>query len=171
MPDIWQSKIVGHDRVAPDQLLAHPMNFRGHPARQREALRGAIAEVGFVRSVTVNKQTGNIVDGHARVVEAIETGQPTIDVEYVDLTPAEEAMALATFDAIGQLATVDAGSLDALLKDVRATSDVLQSMINDVATDAGLDPPDFQPASEDAQSRLDRKASVVCPECKHEFTP
>jgi hypothetical protein len=31
--------------------------------------------------------------------------------------------------------------------------------------------PDFQPGSEDDQGRLDEKAKITCPECKHEFTP
>jgi hypothetical protein len=30
--------------------------------------------------------------------------------------------------------------------------------------------PDFQPAGEDDQSRLDRKKEITCPECGHEFT-
>jgi hypothetical protein len=29
--------------------------------------------------------------------------------------------------------------------------------------------PDFQPVSEDQQSRLDEKAKTTCPECGHEF--
>jgi hypothetical protein len=31
--------------------------------------------------------------------------------------------------------------------------------------------PDFQPGTEDDQGRLDEKAKITCPECKHEFTP
>jgi ParB-like chromosome segregation protein Spo0J len=31
--------------------------------------------------------------------------------------------------------------------------------------------PDFEPGTEDEQGRLDEKAKVTCPECKHEFTP
>jgi hypothetical protein len=31
--------------------------------------------------------------------------------------------------------------------------------------------PDFQPGSEDDQGRLDEKAKITCPECKHEFAP
>ena len=30
---------------------------------------------------------------------------------------------------------------------------------------------DFQPAMEEEQGRLDRKAPITCPECGHEFTP
>ena len=65
-PNVWQSRIVGHSRVDPESLVANPHNFRKHPLEQRDALSAAISEVGFVRSVTVNKTTGNLVDGARR---------------------------------------------------------------------------------------------------------
>ncbi len=47
----WQNKIIGHELVAPDQLLAHPLNFRVHPKHQQDALKGVIAEIGYIKSV------------------------------------------------------------------------------------------------------------------------
>ena len=90
---IWASKIVGHDRVDPNSLVANPYNHRKHPQKQRDALAAAIREVGFIRSVTVNKRTGNVIDGHERLVQAIESGQPEIDVEYVDLSEEDKRKA------------------------------------------------------------------------------
>jgi DNA modification methylase len=134
----WESKIVGHDRVAPDQLLAHPMNWRTHPQSQREALRAAIEELGYIRSVTVNKRTGNLVDGHERVWQALTSEQPFIDVEYVDLSPEDELKALATMDPISELATVDKGKLDELLRDVQTGSEALAGLLSDMAKQNGL---------------------------------
>jgi hypothetical protein len=37
--------------------------------------------------------------------------------------------------------------------------------------DTLLGGPDFEPVSEDKQSRLDQKKKVTCPECGHEFAP
>jgi ParB-like chromosome segregation protein Spo0J len=37
--------------------------------------------------------------------------------------------------------------------------------------DGANDAPDFQPASEDEQGRLDRKNPLCCPACGHEFVP
>lgn len=135
---VWNSKIVGHDRVAPDQLLAHPMNWRTHPQSQRDALRAAIEEVGYIRSVTVNKRTGNLVDGHERVWQALTSEQPFIDVEYVDLSPEEELKALATMDPISELATVDREKLEALLRDVQTGSAELAGLMSDLAKQNGL---------------------------------
>lgn len=137
-PALWQSKIVGHGKVAPDQLVANPLNFRVHPQAQRDALEAAIAEVGFIRSVTVNKRTGNLVDGHERVWQALKTEQPTIDVEYVDLSEDEEKKALATLDPISELAHIDKGQLDLLLRDVNTGSEALQQMFADMTEKAGL---------------------------------
>ncbi len=134
----WKSKIVGHAKVAPDQLVANPLNFRTHPMAQREALAAAIEEVGFIRSVTVNQRTGNLIDGHERVWQALQGEEPEIDVEYVDLSEEEEKKALATMDPISELAQVDSAKLDELLRDVNTGSAALQEMLSDLAKNAKL---------------------------------
>ena len=67
----WKSRIVVHGRAAPGSLVANPLQHRTHPAKQSELLADSIGEVGFLRSVTVNKTAGNLVDGHERVEQAI----------------------------------------------------------------------------------------------------
>ncbi len=103
---------------APDQLLANPANWRIHPKTQQDALAGALDAVGWVQQVLVNKRTGFVVDGHARVALAISRGEPTVPVLYVDLAPDEEALVLATLDPIGAMAGRDDEKLKALLADV-----------------------------------------------------
>lgn len=83
---------MGSGEEAPDQLLAHPSNWRSHPKAQQQALAGMLGEVGWVQQVLVNRRTGHLVDGHRRVEEALSHGQPTIPVLYVDLDPDEEAL-------------------------------------------------------------------------------
>jgi hypothetical protein len=142
LPGQWDSRIVGHGRVAPDQLVANPNNFRTHPQAQRDALRDAISEIGFLKSVTVNKRSGNLIDGHERVWQALKTDQPWIDVEYVDLSDAEEKLALATLDPIAAMARMDKEALDLLLQDVATGSEALQAMLAELAEDAGIMPGD-----------------------------
>jgi len=43
--------VVGYDVLAPDQLLANPQNFRHHPAKHREALRGSLNELAVIAPV------------------------------------------------------------------------------------------------------------------------
>ena len=65
------------------------------------------------------------------------------------------------------LAMWDEEGLQRVLGEVPDAGELLASLdADDVA--ALLDGPDFEPASADDQSRLDRKKSVTCPACGHE---
>lgn len=128
MASKWESKIVGHAKVRADQLLANPFNHRLHPKEQRKVVAESIDEIGFVKSVIVNQATGHIVDGHERVMQALGVGDDTlVDVEYVKLTPDEERKALLLLDASSELATVDAGQLTELVRDLSWSSNDLES--------------------------------------------
>ena len=124
----WRNRIVGTGEEAPDQLLANPKNWRTHPVNQREALRGALDQVGWVQQVMVNRVTGHIVDGHARVEEALTRGEASVPVLYVELEPHEEDVVLATLDPIGALATRDDERLRMLLAEVEFDSEALRAM-------------------------------------------
>ncbi len=129
----WTNRIVDHGEVDPATIAAHPRNWRAHPKAQAAALLGAIHDVGVVRSVTINRRTGFLVDGHLRVALAIQEGQASIPVEYVDLSEAEELEALATLDPIGALATADREKLDELLRDVQSGEAAVQAMLAEIA--------------------------------------
>ncbi len=135
----WQNRIVGHGEEDPEQLLANPRNWRIHPRAQQAALEGAIADIGFIRSVTVNRVTNCVLDGHLRVALAIRNGEKTIPVEYVELTEREEAEAMATLDPIAAMAAADRDQLDALLRDVQTGDAAVQAMLVELAKDSGLD--------------------------------
>lgn len=142
-----------------------------HPGPQRDALRGSLDSVGWVQQVMVNRVTGHVVDGHARVEEALSRGEPAVPVLYVELTEEEEALVLATLDPIGAMAQSDRERLTQLLHDIDTDSVALTAMLAGLAEREGIIPPDFQPVGIDEQGRLDQKAMVVCPSCGHEFTP
>jgi DNA modification methylase len=146
-PGTWQRRIVGQGDEAPDQLLANPLNWRVHPRVQQDALRGVLREVGLVQQVVVNTQTGHLVDGHLRVQLALQEGQPTVPVLYVDLTEAEEHLVLATLDPIAALATADKAVLDNLLDGLEAKSDAVAALLQAVASGGTLR--DFDPYAPD----------------------
>lgn len=171
MTNTWQNRIVREADEAPDQLLANPRNFRIHPRPQQQALSGVLSEVGWVQRVLVNERTGHVIDGHLRIELALSRGEPTVPVTYVDLSPEEEALVLATFDPISALAVTDKAQLDALLREVNTGDQSVMAMLSDLAMREGITAPDFQPVGIDEQGRLDQKKRVTCPECGHEFTP
>jgi len=132
------NRIIGHGEEAVDQLLANPLNYRLHPDNQQQALAGAIDDIGFIRSVTVNKRTGRVVDGHLRVTLAARSGVETLPVEYVDLDEAEEAQALLSLDPIAAMAASDKAKLDELMRAVQSDDERVQQMMADIAESEGI---------------------------------
>lgn len=116
----WQNRIIGQGEEAPDQLLANPRNWRVHPKAQQEALAAVLDRVGWVQNVIVNRRTGYVVDGHARVALAISRAELAVPVVYVDLSPEEEALVLASLDPLASMAVTDEDMLRSLLGDVVA---------------------------------------------------
>ena len=127
------NRIVGHGEEDVDQMLASPLNFRIHPDNQQQALAGSIDDIGYIRSVTVSKRSGRVLDGHLRVALAMRSGVKSLPVEYVDLDEAEEAQALLSLDPIAALAATDRQKLDELLHQVQSDDERVQQMMADMA--------------------------------------
>ncbi len=132
------NRIIGHGEEQVDQLLANPLNFRLHPDNQQQALAGAIDDIGFIRSVTVNQRTGRVVDGHLRVTLAARSGVDKLPVEYVDLDEAEEAQALLSLDPIAAMAGTDKDKLEELLLGVQSDDERVQEMLDAIRRENGL---------------------------------
>lgn len=152
-PSAWNNRIVGYGEEPPENLLANPRNFRTHPAAQQDALSGVLAEVGVVQNIVVNRRSGYVVDGHARITLAMRSGQPSIPVTYVDLSEAEEALVLATLDPISAMAGADAAQLDALLREVSTGDAAVQQLLADLAEEHGVLDGLTDAAADDAYSR------------------
>src|SRR5665811_2216556 len=147
----WRNRITGTGEEAPDQLLANPGNWRIHPKAQQAALAGALDQVGWVQQVLVNRRSGFVVDGHARVALALSRGERAVPVLYVDLEPEEEALVLATLDPIGAMAGRDDQKLRALLAEVTVDDAGLAALLSDLAgVKAGRTDPDDVPEPPEA---------------------
>ena len=132
----WRSRLVDGriEWVDAGRLTANPLNPRRHPDTQRAALNESLDGLGWVDIVKVNRRSGRIVDGHARVEEAGARGA-NVPVLWLDLTDDEETKALAILDPISAMATYDpvvfteltglfdgiAPALDQMLTDLLAT--------------------------------------------------
>lgn len=137
----WRSRIVGHADVDPATLVTNPANWRRHPDRQRAALDGSLTDIGWVQSVIVNRTTGHLVDGHARVEQALGRGEPLVPVGYVELSPDEERLVLATLDPIGALAEPDAEALTSLLASFEISDGALDDLLAELREQAGIGRP------------------------------
>lgn len=167
----WKSRIVSHGEESPDQLLANPSNWRGHPTAQREALLAVLDEVGFVAPVIVNRTTGRLIDGHLRVELALSRNEMRIPVSYVDLNEDEERVVLATYDPLGDLAFADPTRLGELLSAITPSSTEVAALLSNLARATGAEAPEFGAATLEDQSKLDQKNAIKCPGCGYEWRP
>lgn len=174
MANQWKNRIVGYEDRDPADLLANSKNWRMHGARQQQALQTAIGLVGFVDPVTVQQGTDMVVDGHLRVLLAMRHNEPTIPVQYVDLTDEEADLVLATFDPIGELAESDDAMLAELLAGMEDEGrEVLQALQGESVFDHGgrlvLDPDSPDSIRNNDDDDDDGTEFVLCPYCAHAF--
>lgn len=132
----FADRIKGLLWLPPSRVEPSPSNFRTHGTRQQAAMRGVLSEIGVAGAVIAwvpddrarallargpfgtwsasFKGQVRLIDGHLRR----EQLRQDIPVLITDLDEREAAKALATFDAVGDLAGVDSGLLSRLLDDV-----------------------------------------------------
>ena len=163
------------EQVPLDSLKAHPRNYRSHPDAQLQHLRASIEQFGVYRNVVVAND-GTILAGHGVVEAARATGAETIPVVRMGFGPdSPKALKLIAADnEVSHLAEDDESVLAGLLEELGKVGDLLGTGFDDLALQVLLsevNPPDFEPVSEDEQGRLDQKSPVTCPECGTEFVP
>lgn len=133
-----KNKIIAIKEVDPKELKANPNNWRLHPETQKKPLKAILNDVGWVQNIIVNKNTGNIVDGHARVEIAIDQKEATVPVVYVDLTEKEEKLILATLDPLSAIAQTDQSELKELLDMVQSDNEDVIDFIDFLFKENGL---------------------------------
>lgn len=107
-----KDRLAGEGLVDPRELQPHPDNWRVHRDDQRESMEAALDELGNLDRLIVNRRNNRIIDGHLRHQLALERGDATVPVQWVDLdTDEEESAALALFDSLGRMAVEDPAKL------------------------------------------------------------
>lgn len=126
--EVWRTRVVRRAMMDPAQLLAHELNPHIHPMPQSEAMEGALQAIGWLGSVIVNEPTGKVIDGHMRIGIAISRNA-LVPVEFVDLSEEEEAVALATYDPIGDMRAKDREKLEDLHRALPDISGALAAVV------------------------------------------
>src|SRR4029079_12094028 len=102
-------------RVRASELRPNARNWRTHPDAQRDALRGALAAVGYADALLARELADGsleLVDGHLR---AETTPDAVVPVLVLDVTEEEAAKVLLTLDPLAGLAGVDQDRLADLM--------------------------------------------------------
>lgn len=136
----WRNRIISSGVKPASDFLAHELNWKIHPKNQQDGISGSLESVGWFKSVVESARSGKLLDGHARIMLALQKGDETpVPYEIVDVTEEEEAIILATLDPLASLAVADKEKLDALLREMPAAMDTrLQEMLTGLADIHGL---------------------------------
>lgn len=149
-----RDRIKEFRRVPAKDLLPNPKNWRVHSEAQANALRGILADVGYVDALLA-RENGNgrlvLIDGHLR---AETTPDMEVPVLVLDVTEEEADKILATFDPLAAMATADAEKLEALLSEIETDSEDLQAMLDELAEEAGIEVE--EPEIVDPEPQIDR---------------
>lgn len=142
----FKNRIVRTGLEPLDSILFHPDNWRIHPTRQQDGVRGSLHKVGWVEPVMINLRTGEgwpagqrgvatMIDGHMRVTLAARNSEKEVPAVYVDLEPEEESFILATLDPLGALAVTDNAKLLELVKDMDSQGETLKAALRGAGID------------------------------------
>lgn len=158
------------ERRPTKSLIPYARNARTHSDGQVAQIAASIKEWGWTVPLLVD-ETGMIIAGHGRLMAAQKLGLPEVPV--IVASGWTEAQKRAYVIADNKLA-LNAGWDDELLKveltDLRDMGADLQLIgFDDDEMSKLLVSPDFNPASQDDQGKLDEKTMHVCPQCGHEF--
>jgi len=100
--------------IAPEDIKANAKNWRIHPRRQRQAYNAFKEEVGWAGAGLLNETTGNLLEGHMRVDEAIKRKETKIPILIGSWTEAQENLILQNLDPLGSLASTNKEALASL---------------------------------------------------------
>lgn len=133
-----RDRIKEFRRVRAEQLRPHPRNWRTHPAAQRDAMRGVLAEIGYADALVARELPDGslqLIDGHLR---AEVTPEAEVPVLIVDVDDAETLKLLATLDPLAAMAGTDAELLDKIVREVETSSAAVRSMLDELAAEHAL---------------------------------
>lgn len=166
-----RDRIVALERVRAADLVPNPKNWRVHPEKQKAAIKGILAEVGYVDAVLARRLPDGrlmLVDGHLR---AETTPEQHVPVLVLDVNEAEADKLLLSLDPLSAMADTDTAALKQLLESVDAASQALAGMFVEMGDAAGI----YKQQKTDAAAgsrEVDVSAMEMehcCPECGFEF--
>jgi len=160
-------KCAYKELVSVKDLRPHPKNTNKHTKEQIERLAKLIEYQGQRSSIVVSTRSGFIGKGHATLQAIKKLKWEKAAVDYQDFDSDDQELAYLTSDnAIASWASLDRGMINDQLKDLGPDFD------SEWLGLPAFDPmPDFSPAPEEDQGKLDVLADkiVQCPNCGEQF--
>jgi len=130
-------------------FLSHPLNFRVSNSQLDEYLAASLDELGWIKPVIVNRRTSpdwgenqgvdTLLDGHKRIRCALRAGEETpVPLDWVDLSPALEPIALMLLDEMTTYGSKDRETLALLMQETKPANAALQQMCTRMCEESGI---------------------------------
>ena len=117
-------------RVRASELRPNPRNWRTHPRAQRDAMCGALAEIGYADALLARELPDGsleLIDGHLR---AETTPDAEVPVLILDLDDAESAKLLALHDPLAAMAEANDEMLAELIANVETENAAVRALLD-----------------------------------------
>jgi hypothetical protein len=141
-------------RVKAKELVPNPRNWRTHPKKQQDALKGLLAEIGYADALLARELPDGslmLVDGHLR---AETTPNDKVPVLILDVTEEEANKLLLTLDPLAAMAEASTEALGKLLMENSSQNAAVTEMLETLAAEnkvfevASVPDADDKPADE-----------------------
>jgi hypothetical protein len=162
----WRNRITGSGTLLVDDALFHDLNWRIHTKEQQAVMEAVLDQVGWVQQIIISTNSGKLLDGHLRVTLADRRGEKELPCVFVDVTPAEERLILASLDPIGAMAVPDREKLSDLLEGIDREDATIDALARAVAEECDVPSDGPMPQSDETPHPT---RAVTCPECGHVF--
>jgi ParB family transcriptional regulator, chromosome partitioning protein len=154
------------------ELIPYVNNSRTHSDEQVAQIAASIKEFGWTNPILVDGSNG-IIAGHGRLLAARKLGYTDVPtIELADLTETQKKAYIIADNRLALNAGWDNEMLTIELNDLLADGFALNILgFNNDEIIKLLDEPDFQPATEEEQGKLDELDPkwIACPHCGKEF--
>lgn len=124
-------------RVQAKTLIPNPRNWRTHPERQKDVLKGVLAEVGYADALLARELPDGslqLIDGHLR---AETTPEQTVPVLVLDLDEMEADKLLTLLDPLAGLAETNRDLLADLVANLETENAAVQQLLDEMMSKTG----------------------------------
>lgn len=154
------------------ELIPYVNNSRTHSDEQVAQIAASIKEFGWTNPILVDGDNG-IIAGHGRLLAARKLGHKEVPtIELKDLTETQKKAYIIADNRLALNAGWDNEILTIELNDLLADGFAMDLLgFDSEEINKLLDEPDFQPATEEEQGKLDKLDPkwIACPHCGKEF--
>ena len=119
-------------RVPAKTLIPNPKNWRTHPDRQKDVLKGILSEVGYADALLARELSDGslqLIDGHLR---AETTPEQQVPVLILDLDESEADKLLTLLDPLANLAGTNHDLLAELIENIETENAAVRQILDEM---------------------------------------